>query len=108
MSPEAQRIAIAEACGWVPYSQEKNPSFWFPPSASRGMHELHRTRMLPDYLHDLNAIHEAEKRLLGDNWGDYYRALGMRQQQYAEERAIFSTAAQRAEALIEVLRLKVE
>lgn len=43
MSPEKQRIAIAEACGWAHASVE--------PFAH------------PDYLNDLNAMHEAEKVL---------------------------------------------
>jgi predicted DNA-binding protein len=53
MSPEKQRIAIARACG------EDNDSI---------VREL-----IPDYLNDLNAMHEAEKVLTQEQ--DYqYRA----------------------------------
>ena len=46
VTPEAQRIAIAEACGWK--TGYRDPEAWHP---------------LPDYLSDLNAMHEAEKVL---------------------------------------------
>jgi hypothetical protein len=46
MTPEEQRIAIAEACGWK--TGYRDPEAWHP---------------LPDYLNDLNAMHEAEKVL---------------------------------------------
>lgn len=54
MSPEAQRIAIAEACGIavVPCTCKEDP--W--KDAATGKH-------LPDYLNDLNAMHEAVKFL---------------------------------------------
>ena len=53
MTSEAQRIAIAEACGIISKDQ------WGP---------LYKTpqgilRDCPDYLTDLNAMHEAEKVL---------------------------------------------
>ena len=53
MNPEAQRIAIAEACGIVTKDQ------WGPLyKTPRGI-----LRDCPDYLADLNAMHEAEKVL---------------------------------------------
>ena len=52
MSPEAQRIAIAEASDWKPNPFIRDMSGQvFPQSSS-------------DYLNDLNAMHEAEKVLL--------------------------------------------
>ena len=68
MTPEAQRIAIAEACGWKnadhpdvmnlkqKWTMQKK---WCmdPNGVLRFNH--HR----PDYLNDLNAMHEAEKVL---------------------------------------------
>lgn len=53
MTPEKQRIAIAEVCGWK----------W----TEDGWHDTVRKRAvkmiaghnLPDYLNDLNAMHEA-------------------------------------------------
>jgi hypothetical protein len=50
MSPEKQRIAIAEACGWKP---DKRGLGWLSP------HGYYAPE--PDYLNDLNAMHEAEK-----------------------------------------------
>jgi hypothetical protein len=55
MTPDDQRIAIAEACGWT---ISTNPAFgWLKNSEWVG--EV--ARPLPDYLNDLNAMHEAEK-----------------------------------------------
>jgi hypothetical protein len=57
MTPKAQRIAIAEACGWTRYNGKEKFQFYSP----RGMYA--RMENLPDYLADLNAMHEAEKVL---------------------------------------------
>jgi hypothetical protein len=46
MTKEEQRIAIAEVCGWK--TGYRDPEAWHP---------------LPDYLNDLNAMHDAEKVL---------------------------------------------
>ena len=51
MSPEAQRIAIATACGW---------------EYCDGWHHPDGGDCLPDYLADLNAIAEARKILTPD------------------------------------------
>ena len=53
MNPEKQRIAIAEACGRGDYGTRMN-----------GWHD-DQIKGLPDYLHDLNAMHGAE-RVLND------------------------------------------
>ena len=68
MSPEAQRIAIAEACGWTKCrlaikgagapERGKSP-YGVPP---RRGYEV----SLPNYTQDLNAMHEAEKVLVND------------------------------------------
>lgn len=55
MTPEKQRIAIAEACGW-----------WISESLSIWQHKT-KDGAPPDYLNDLNAMHEAEKLL---QWTD--------------------------------------
>lgn len=58
MTPEDQRIAIAEACGWIlldptihgcPYKKTNSPLQY---------------RDLPDYLNDLNDMHEAEMTVI--------------------------------------------
>ena len=79
MTPEQQRIAIAEACG------EDNDSIY--------------RDLIPDYLNDLNAMHEAEKTLTDKAHEEFrlnlYEVLG------DDSRLIVSsTAAQRAEAFL--------
>lgn len=85
MSPESQRIAIAEAEGYswsVPHYTHakrwevtlcrggghwtKEDSEWagHPPIFEGCYHNL---REVPDYLSDLNAMHEAENRLLSSS-----------------------------------------
>lgn len=64
MSPEKQRIAIAEACGW----KKCEHCVGVPPNSKYNLLEI-----LPNYPADLNAIHEAEKVLLVSDtaWADY-------------------------------------
>lgn len=66
MTPEQQRIAIAEACGWKReytfISQDigslgEEIQAWIAPDGTTSVVAL------PDYLNDLNAMHEAEKVL---------------------------------------------
>jgi hypothetical protein len=61
MTPEAQRIAIAEACGW---KNVKATGFVANLSTVgiAGTKDGLRTS-IPDYISDLNAMHEAEKAL---------------------------------------------
>ena len=82
MKPEQQRIAIAEACG------EDNDSIY--------------RDLIPDYLNDLNAMHEAEKVLVRLQWVSYLRRL----QTLCDESVswpIHATAAQRAEAFLRTI-----
>jgi hypothetical protein len=51
MTEEQQRIAIAEACGW-----HRNPFGLWGIDFANGV-----SGSPPDYLNDLNAMHEAEK-----------------------------------------------
>ena len=56
MNPEKQRIAIAEACGWRMVTQYNKPEeIW---KSSGGV--IRAESNLPDYLNDLNAMHNAE------------------------------------------------
>ena len=91
-----QRIAIAEACGW-PYRgrnaqhlQEIGGKFW--------------ALTLPDYLNDLNAMHEAEKVLTDEQKREYRICLFRLCDCYAG-REVHTTAAQRAEAFLKTLNL---
>jgi len=102
MNKENQRIAIAKAMGWTPYSEEENPHFFFHPGR-KGWRELYHTQEIPDYLNDLNAMHEAEK-VLPDykllRWhGHLLNACGR------SVNASRATAAQRAEAFLRTLGL---
>ena len=118
MTPEAMRIAIAEACGWtnckpVGMGREK------------GIHPLNQKFgdvgyaywNIPLYDEDLNAIHEAEKTLTpveadqcdrhlerimfrndrDDNWVGGYRNVTVRKWH--------ATAAQRCEAFLKAKNL---
>ena len=103
MKPEKPRIAIAEACGLPkPYSMcfGKVPntlchSVMVTNGVKHGM-------PIPDYLHDLNAMHEAEKVLTDKQWDTYCYRLdevgGMRH-------CTHTTANQRAETFLRTLSL---
>lgn len=106
MTYEAQRIEIAEAFGFSDlkfahaYGRETEP---IRLSGIHPSNTVSRT-LVPDYLNDLNAMHEAEKVLtagqletfrenLSDLLGDSCR-MGF---------AIHATAAQRAEAFLRTI-----
>lgn len=61
MTPEKQRIAIAEACGW----EWHGDALW--PKQSEDFYWKIQGKCCyqttPDYLSDLNAMHEAENHL---------------------------------------------
>ncbi len=110
MKPKAQRIAIAESCGWISHVGNSQIRYWRPPQArlSRDVHQL------PDYCNDLNAMHEAEKMLYGDpNLPKKYtqqikkairREAGVTKAQMDFDMCITATAAQRAEAFFRTIR----
>lgn len=116
MKKEAQRIAIAEACGrdcdpeearewdsrgqWCchPYDKHNNKLI------SQNMH-------LPDYLNDLNAMHKAEK-VIRKSWDTYFEFLikirwrdAQPERHPADLSPAGATAAQRAEAFLKTLGL---
>jgi hypothetical protein len=108
MTPERQRIAIAEACGWTysPYAplelKHQATACWFPPKYT-GHHE----QEVPDYLNDLNAMHEAEKVFRTRHTTDF---IEMRNWLFEicgrnADFAWHATAAQRAEAFLRTLNL---
>ena len=91
MSPDSQRIAIAEACGIV--SKDKWGSLYKTP---RGI-----LRDCPDYLADLNAMHEAEKVIMH---ADLLFEYGMHiSTDHNYEHLLRATASQRAEAFLRTL-----
>ena len=113
MNEEAQRIAIAEACGWKPTGEYFEDDWvWM----SKGFERV-KQRMLPDYLHDLNAMHEAamvlEHSMSKLDYTAYLDELvGLvcanpaHPSGYAT--AVDATATQRAEAFLRTLGLWTE
>ena len=102
MTPAQQRIAIGEACGWklVTDNPEYEP-YWEDPkgnmvAVSNGVHRF------PDYLNNLNAMHEAEKVLESNQEQSYFELLHDIAGNLKFYRA---TAAQRAEAFLKALNL---
>ena len=95
MNPEQQRIAIAEACEW-----KQIPD-------GRWKLDEKVEQFLPDYLNDLNAMHEAENVLTNEQWWLFVEFL-------TEIRGggvalcISATAAQRAEAFLRTIGKWVE
>jgi hypothetical protein len=94
MTPEKQRIAIADACGWkignFDCLQDKANKL------ARG------DNYLPDYINDLNAMHEAEKILTEQQQYVYsahlVRLAGWCRNQDLIFKVASATAAQKAEA----------
>ena len=100
MNPEQQRVAIADACGW---KTDKRGLGWLSP---RGYYASE-----PDYLNDLNAMHEAEKVLTQDQMIDYSRHVGKSvtshlpasRAAWMDFQLINVTASQRAEAFLRTI-----
>ena len=89
MTPEQQRIAIAEACGWT----TKHKGLW--------VERLQTYAALPNYLNDLNAMHELEGILTNEQIEVYCSFL--QKPQWGIWWGIHATAAQRAEAFIRTI-----
>ena len=119
MNDQKQLIAIAEfcgftrtlltGCGWV--FKNPNGSVLYCDPDPKGAWEIDR---LPDYLKDLNVIHEAVEKLnkaQSNEWPVQLRAIVLRERK-AEVRAgrlndthfYNATAAQRREALLRTIR----
>jgi hypothetical protein len=97
MNEEQQRIEIAEACGFAKdwdFKKAQPCQGWCVDS-------------LPDYLNDLNAMHEAERILNPILAADYARILTSIA--WESEQPVFApitaSAAQRAEAFLKTLDL---
>ena len=109
MTPEAQRIAIAEACGWQDFYTEANEFRGTPPGtwaySNRTVYQ-DGSAPVPDYLNDLNAMHEAGK-VLPDLYA--YQLELIRVCEKTDGRSAWrATASQRAEAFLRTLNLWVE
>jgi hypothetical protein len=131
VKPEQQRIAIAEACGWVNIGWQPRNCFNESTDRALGNNEdwwrlpaentVCMQKDLPDYLNDLNAMHEAEKvldtetNLIDDSVGfesarDRYMNILQEitdarptHQDDCEWAFITATAAQRAKAFLRTI-----
>jgi len=124
MTPEKQRIKIAEACGWIlnpecDFLGKAFPQCWTHDDYNMVFHDYE----LPDYLEDLNAMHKAEKVLTESQQSEFADRLnslhevadltypdpdkqGFRKDLFSEAfHLIHATAAQRAEAFLKTLNL---
>jgi len=100
MKSEKQRIAIAEACGWVGVQQDAECKLV-------GINPNNDPERIPDYLNDLNAMHEAEK-VIDDYMGyvsNLYSVVRQSNGWAVEISVITATATQRAEAFLKTLNL---
>ena len=104
MTPEQQRIAIAVACGYKDVAIRLTEGTI---KVMTGFKNFPFDEEVPDYLNDLNAMHEAEKILNHVKAAEYARMLTSTAWQ--SEQPVFApmtaTAAQRAEAFLRTLNL---
>lgn len=106
MKKELQRIKIAEVCGWKDIfveNQELVLGKHEPESMGRDYLDV------PDYLNDLNAMHEAEEVLSDLQYRKYCNLLD---EAGYDDRGVnyptwsrSATASQRAEAFLKTLNL---
>lgn len=137
MKLEEQRIAVAEACGWKYWHDDQETLLlrpdeeWpaYPHWEERGMRRgdgrptasLIDVSALPDYLNDLNAMHEAVKiltdyqrntycdYLVGVSHNDLSRSFGPDGEIEGDSFTVFeATASQRAEAFLRTIGKWIE
>jgi len=102
MTNDEMRIAIAEACGWNRGNTGvTGEARWIPPGGC----VLCYIGALPDYLNDLNAMHEAEKVMSIEQQIKYIWALDelTGKDIMLTYPLVHATTRQRAEAFIKVM-----
>ena len=103
MTDEQINKAIAMACGWkfIPeycHGEDQPPEFTTVTPDGK-----HLCGYYPDYVDDLNAMHEAEKALINRNlYQDYWPTL---EHITGSSRLAHATARQQAEAFLRTLNL---
>ena len=107
MTPEQQRIAIAQSCGYKDVATRMTEGTI---RVTTGFKHHTFDEEIPDYLNDLNAMHEAEKTLweidwnnrhvFNDNLANTLKGRTVNRNEWDAETLLDSTAAQRAEAFI--------
>jgi hypothetical protein len=109
LTPTEINIAIAEACGWTDIRTERHPAsadlLWTVGSLGAGTHGI--LKPIPDYYHDLNAMHEVEIELPIGKRADFRQVLKNLPEPLCDKEilgwdAIHATAHQRAEAFLRV------
>ncbi len=113
MTPEEQRVAIAQWCGWTTRESKLAGGFVGMPPGSTSKEDIRR---VPDFPNDLNAMHEAEAKLSNDDaddkfyhWLGFVVSEGQTEQLWQYRKAIVhATAVQRAEALLRTIGEWVE
>lgn len=136
MKPEAQRIAIAEACGWTWWHCESLKTITFRDSPiteltlnGKSVYDWKRIERpekwqtialrCPNYLSDLNAMHSAEATLdpiqpentdeVSRSWDEYETTLHhICEDDDPKHSEIHATAAQRAEAFLRTINKWIE
>lgn len=100
LTEEEKRIAIAKSCGWEwKRSDQTIVCEWHNPFGDVG-------GFIPNYFHNLNAMHEAEKVLTDEEYVDYANTLSEAAYHLAHglphvvitRNTVSPSAAQRAEA----------
>jgi len=94
MTDEEKRSKVAELCGFI--VDHKRPDTIWKTYETPG-------KLMPDYLNDLNAMHEAEKLMTIGQWMDYLVHLGaVAEPKIMEDWKVIAhaTAVQRAEAFV--------
>jgi hypothetical protein len=68
MTPERQRVVIADLCGLRPFLACGHPTYCDPKNH-------YNLTEVPDYLNDLNAMHEAMKSIPKESRHEFHRQL---------------------------------
>lgn len=115
MTPESQRIALAKWAGWKFINHRIGPDIVDPASypwaCLSGRNPKDDTMDgLPDYLHDLNAVHELEIKLGQDllSYSYYWKlcdVVVIKDTDVSSLALVCATASQRCEALLKTLGL---
>lgn len=102
MTPEAQRIQIAKACGWEDVREWPNLGL----AGRRPNTPMLYPEPLDDFTNDLNAMHDAESCLLGYQMIRYQAELDAvtpKNPHVSCWDIIHATAAERAEAFLKAI-----
>jgi len=104
MTNKEINIAIAKACGWgfsetaVSYPNGLKIQF-HPPEYVKEVF----FKEIPDYCNDLNAMHEAEKRMRSGDWTRYCQYLAEYGGGTVRFVSVHATAQNRAKAFLKTI-----